>query len=352
MKPEWKDFLLQAGAEMDDQRVSDFGNPEREMSVAITGDVICDLSHHGLIGAYGEEAVQFLQGQFSTNVPDVNEHTSRLGAYCSPKGRMLASFRLFKRGETYYLRLPREQVESTLKRLSMFILRAKVTLEDAGDALVRVGVSGPHAVEQLQATLGKAPPEAVDQVIHERGVTVLRVPGLHPRFEVYGELDAMTRLWQNLNVRSAPVGADRWGLLDVMSGVPNVYPQTAEAFLPQMANLQLLGGVSFNKGCFPGQEVVARTQHLGKLKRRMYRLHLPVNEAPPPGATLHDASVDATQPVGRIVEAYPHPDGGIEALAVLQVASAEAGEPHLDSTDGPVARVQPLPYSFDLAAAT
>jgi len=138
MKPEWKDFLKDAGAEIDEDSecVVSFGNPQQEQRVVHTGLIICDLSHQGLISAYGEDAAGFLQGQLTNDVRDVSEHHSQLSAYCTPKGRMLANFRIFKRENTFYLRLPREQLESTLNRLSMFTLMARVTLKDSSDSLV------------------------------------------------------------------------------------------------------------------------------------------------------------------------------------------------------------------------
>lgn len=350
MKPEWSKVLLEAGAELEGERVLDYGNRERERSVALTGDVLCDLSHQGLIGAYGPETADFLQGQLTVNVPALDTGHSHLGAFCNAKGRMLADFRIFRRGETWFLRLPREQVQPTLKRLSLFLLRAKVTLEDADDALVRFGLSGAHAAQRLAEALGAPVPEAVDDVVHHQGVTLIRVQGVHPRFEIYGELEALTRLWEALNVRAAPVGAAQWALLDILAGVPQIHPENTEAFVPQMTNLQLLGGVSFNKGCYQGQEVVARMHYLGRLKRRMYRLHLPLEIPPAPGTALFDPQVEAEQPVGRIVQAQPHPDGGVEALAVLQIASAEGGHPRLRDAQGPEGEIRPLPYAFEATA--
>lgn len=352
MKPEWKVFLLRSGAEMEgDEQVGHFGNPQREMSVAVTGDVFCDLSHQGLIGVYGDDAGSFLQGQFTVDVRRVDEQHSFLGAYCTPKGRMLASFRIFRRGQTLYLNLPREQVQGTLKRLSMYVLRARVTLEDAHDALVRIGASGPGMPRQLEKALGVAPPAEIDQVIQHEGMTVIRIRGIHPRFEIHGSLEQMTRLWDALNVHSAPVGAARWSLLDILAGVPRIHTQNVEAFLPQMANLQLLDGVSFSKGCYPGQEVVARAHYLGKLKRRMYLIELPLDQPPEPGTPLVDPGLSAEeQVVGNIVEAQLHPDDCVKALAVLKIESAEAGKLHLGAADGPPAKVQSLPYGFEHTA--
>lgn len=348
MKPEWREFLLNKGAEFADGAVQTFGNPERELSVVTTGVVLADLSHTGLIAAYGDDTAAFLQGQVTSDVREVSPTTSQLSAYCSPKGRMLAAFRIFQRGETYYLAMPRVTVEGILKRLRMFVLRSKVTLEDGSDGLVRVGFSGPDADNQLREHLGSAP-ETTGAVVQSGGLTVIRIAGPHPRFEIYGEPDPMEKLWTALDVRAAPVGGDPWHLLDIRAGLPAVYAETADAFVPQMANLHLLEGVSFKKGCYTGQEVVARMQYLGKLKRRMYRAHAEAGERPEPGAPLF--APGAAQAVGKVVTAAPSPDGGWELLAVVEIGSQEAGEVRVGATDGPALHFLDLPYPLAATGA-
>ncbi|MDD3518510.1 MAG: folate-binding protein, partial [Chromatiales bacterium] len=326
MKPEWKAFLVDNGAELADDLVAHFGNPERERQVSTTGDVLCDLSQYGLIGAYGKDAAEFLHGQFTNDIKHLLESRSEMNGLCTAKGRLLTVFRVFRRGETIYLRLPRELLEPTLKRLKMYLLRAQATLEDASDALVRIGFSGPNAIEELHTTLGDAPAN-VDDVMQRDGLTLIRLPGVHPRFEIYGDLEPMKKLFGTLNVHAAPVGSDTWDLLDILAGLPSVHPQTVEAFIPQMLNLQLVNGVSFNKGCYPGQEVVARTQYLGKVKRRMYRIDIQTRETPVPGTEIFDPNAEDGQPVGAVVDAQAGPDGGCAALAVVQIASAESKGP-------------------------
>ena len=348
MKPEWKEFLADAGAEFDDGCVATFGNPERERRMTTTGLVFCDLSHFGMIAAYGADAESFLQNQLTNDVRKVDAGHSQLNAYCTPKGRMLAFFRLFRRGDTYYLRMPREVTEPTLERLRKFVLMSKVTLEDGSDALVRIGVSGTAAPEELTAALGKVP-QGPEDVVTAGDITAIRVPGVLPRFEIYGELEAMKSLWNKLNVRGAPIGAPNWKLLDILAGIPNVYTETQEAFVPQMANLELIDGVSFKKGCYPGQEIVARMQYLGKLKRRMYRLHGGGSQPPAPGTDIFLAG-KAEEPVGKVVDAELHPDGGFDLLGVIQIDAAEQGELHLTAVDGPAVSVQTLPYPLEKAS--
>lgn len=342
----WKNFLVDdAGAELADEIVMHYGNPEREREIAVTGLVFADLGHLGVISALGKDASEFLQGQFSNDVKQVDEGHSQLSAYCTPKGRVLGLFRLFRRGDAYYLRLPHDTLDAMLERLRRYVLRAEVTLADATDNFIRIGVTGKDAVEELSAVVGTLPGEP-GGVIQTQEFTVLRVPGAHPRFEIYALSYAAARnLWDTLNVRGAPIGLAAWQLTEIQAGLPNIYAETAEQFIPQMLNLQLIDGVNFRKGCYPGQEIVARTQYLGALKRRMYAGRIDSAAVPAPGDELFSAD-DNAQAAGQIVDARPHPDGGHAALAVLQISAAEAGGLHLGSSDGPVFTLEALPYPF------
>ncbi len=340
MRTDWKAFLEDFGAEIEGDEVQSFGNPDLERRVVMTGDVIADLSFLGMIEAFGEDAATFLQGQITQDVRLVDEAHSLLGAYCNAKGRAIATFRLFKRDGAFYLLLPRSVLLPALKRLRMYVLRARVTLEDASDAFIRIGLSGPKAEREIEEALGP-PPEKVDEVRHYGTISALRIPGPHPRFILVGDdLEAMEKLWTALDVRCAPVGAGPWRLLDILSGLPHVYPETAEAFVPQMLNLDALGGISFKKGCYTGQEVVARTQYLGKLKRRMYLAHAEGDRPLRPG----DPIFQGEEQVGTVVDAEPFPDGGYELLAVIQIEAAERGHLHALEPGGPPLLLRTLPY--------
>ncbi len=347
MKPEWKEILIDCGAEFNadnDCEVASYGNVARERRATLGGTIICDLSHVGLIQAYGDDTVSFLQGQLSNDVEQVDASHSQLAAFCNPKGRALASFRLFQREQTIYMTVACDLLEDTLKRLRMYVLRSKVTLEDGNDALVRFGLSGSTAEDELTQALGGYPDE-IDSVMERKGVSVIRVPGPFPRFEMYGELDAMNRLWTALNVRCGPVGAENWRLLDILAGIPTVSLGTKEAFVPQMINFDIIGGISFQKGCYTGQEVVARMHYLGAPSRRMYRVHFDIDSVPEPGTKLF--SDDGEQSIGSIGMGAPFPDGGIETLAVLKIKYADGEHPVLlGSSDGAAGTVSPPPYDF------
>ncbi|MEW5838929.1 MAG: folate-binding protein [Pseudomonadota bacterium] len=361
MKTEWKLFLQQRGAEWldPDAPLAHFGNPAQELSLALSGDVLADLGQRGLIAVSGEDAAGFLQNLLSNDVRLVSDTLSQLTSLNTPKGRMLVLMRLFQREGVFYLSLPRSMVEPTLKRLRMYVLRSKVSLEAANDAFVHFGLSGAHAAERLREILGAAP-ETPDALWQGAGVSLLRLPcgrAGQQRFELYGELEPMQKLWQALDVHAAPVGSVVWELLDTLAGLPEVYPATLEAFVPQMANLERIGGVSFKKGCYPGQEVVARMHYLGKPARRMFLLRAEDAESVTPSAEVF-AQHDATA-VGEVVRSAPHPDGGCVLLAVLRLNAlmTDQGETQLSLAAHPdaearaaLARLE-LPYALEDAAA-
>ncbi len=342
----WYTFLTDLGAVIVDDHVQHYGSPSNEQSAALNGPVLCDLSHEAVICASGEEAATFLQGQLSNDTRLVNGQQSQLSAYSTPKGRMLALMRLFQHADQLHLRLPQSLLESTLKRLRMFVMRSKVTLEDHSQQLVRFGLSGTQAETWLATQFDDLPTEN-DQVCSNKNITCIRVAGTTPRFELYGDTEAMIALWKTLQQQGAtPAGSDAWALLEIEAGIPSIHPATQEAFVAQMTNLHLLNGVNFKKGCYTGQEIIARMQYLGKVKRRMYRIHIDCDNATA-GDGLFSPTEKSAQGTGKIVDARPHPEGGMQALAVIAIASAENQSVHLHSIEGPTLTILDLPYSLE-----
>ena len=350
MNADWNSFLQQAGADIIDGgaegRVRDFGQPATELQALDNGTILADVSHLGLIAVQGADAATFLQGQLTNDIRDVSLSHSQISAYCSPKGRMLACMRIFMRDDTYYLSLPRDILDATVQRLRMFVLRAKVTLSDASDTLVYAGYAGEHAAATLRTALGTIPTQP-DEVIHVNGLTLLRLPhrDAHAsRFGIIGEVAAAQALWNTLLDSAQAVGANVWDLLDIRAGIPSVYTTTRDAFVPQMANLDTIGGISFKKGCYTGQEIVARMHYLGTLKRRMMLAKITADIAPQPGDALYAS--DNAQSIGTIVAAHAAPPHGeYEALAVVDIKSAGAGQIHLHNATGPILTFIPLPYT-------
>lgn len=348
MNEAWKSFLQNQGAVLHGDRVRHFSRPEQERRAAAQGNILADLSDHALIRARGNDAQNFLNGQLSNDIRQLDVAHSQLASWCSPKGRMLVIFRLVRRGDDILMQLPVTLLETMLKRLRMFVLRAKVTLENAEAELISLGLSGPDSEKFLKETTGFAPAEM--NGCETRGeLTVMKISGPHPRYQIIAPPAAAMKLWETLKPKATPAGPSAWAWLDIMAGIPSVHPETSEAFVPQMANLEAVGGVHFKKGCYPGQEIVARMQYLGKLKQRMYRAHVELETAPRPGDAVFAPDFPG-QAAGNIVDAQTSPDGGFDLLAVIQISSADAGELHLGGETGPRLSLQTLPYPVSRAA--
>lgn len=360
MHADWKRFLEGEGAHLTDERVHLFhvgdGPPDpgerrrADARLALDTDVLSDLSHIGRLRAAGPDAERFLQNQFTNDLRDVTPERGQLSGYCNPKGRLVAVFRIHRQGDAFVLWLPREGVGSVLERLTMYRLRSRVDLTDESDDGAAFGYSGPGALDELSARVGPIPDTIYGVTEYEvtgaGGVTIVRLPGPHARFALRGPVEALRSLWSELATDATPVGSGAWDLLDIQAGLPVVYPPTLEAFVPQMMNLDLVGGLSFTKGCFPGQEVVARLRYRGELKRRMYRAHAEGSSLPGPGTPVHHRDGADRQSAGKVVTAEVSPDGGVELLAVLTIGLTRSGELRLESEDGPPVTLLPLPYEI------
>jgi folate-binding protein YgfZ len=300
------------------------------------------LLHLGLLRFTGPDSSSFLQGQVSNDTRRLSAGDPLLAAYSNPQGRVLAVMHLLPHSSGITAILPRELVPPTLDRLRKFVLRAKVQMEDAGDALQ---VSGHHGADALRSA-GLAVPQDGKGYAEQDGIGVGLVRPDSDRYWVIGAAEKLAQ--HHLTGESGQ--ADRierdWRLADIRDGLPQIYLGTSEAFVAQMLNLDLLDGISFSKGCYTGQEIIARTQHLGRIKRRLYRLQLPGGEwRVGQSVRLNDGRS------GRLVEMVPSGES-FEALAVLGVeagvtTSAAADSPDIETTaNAPVAALQlPLPYA-------
>lgn len=274
------------------------------------------------IRAQGADVESFLQGQLSNDTRLLNENRAQLSSYSNPKGRMLAVLTLFRHGNDTVLEVHRGVAESTLKRLRMFVMRSKVTLQDCTAELPATGLVGASAAAQLEA-LGLPVPAEPMQSAEKDGVVVIRRLGAEPRWSVHGTVAGLEAL--------PATGFEDWHRADLRAGMPTVYAETREMFVPQMANLDVLGGISFNKGCYTGQEIVARLHYLGQLKRRMFLLRAPVDARP--GMPVYDAAGDG-QAVGEVVDAVADGDATL-LTAVLQLGHAGSAQLVLAKADGP-----------------
>jgi folate-binding protein YgfZ len=347
MQSDWRAFLENRGAEFKGNIVEHYGNAARELSVVLTGNVICDLSHYGILAITGDDIKTFLQSQFVNDINDLDEHHSHLNGYCNPKGRLLANFRVFWRRDAIYLRFPAELVEPVQARLNMYKMRSKVTIEDHSDSMVRIGYSGKSADEELAEIFTEVPEQPGD-VCHIDNLTIIRIPGTTPSYELYSDTGVITEIWTKLDVYSAPVGCPAWQLIEVMAGMPHITEESSEEYVPQMINYQAIGGLSFTKGCYPGQEIVARMHYLGKLKKRMYLAKVKSDEQPSVQQELVSSKSSSGSKAGNILNSALHPDGYYMVLAVIQISDAESEDIHLDSIDGPKLELQELPYPVEL----
>ena len=336
----WKSFLQSQGAHIEQGAVQDFGDPASELAAAQNGTIVADLSQLGLIAFSGEETVTFLQGQLTSDVRSLHANTAQWSGYCSPKGRLLGNFLMWRQGEDIVLQMSGDIRESVQKKLAMFILRSKTKARDASDEKVRLVVAGPQALNAVQAALG-AIPDAPMHVMSSDSGHVIRVG--ENKFVLSISPGSAERAWQTLTASAIPVGAQVWDGLRLNAGIPMITAATQDQFVPQMVNLEIIGGVSFQKGCYTGQEIVARSQYLGKIKRRMFLAHVDSEAAP--GDGLYSADVDG-QSIGMVVNAAPAPEGGTDLLAVIPVESAKSNTLHLRERNGPILTLKPLPYSL------
>lgn len=343
MIPDWRRFLAARGACFDSEDRVRFDVADSGSSAPDAG-LLFDLSHLGLIAANGADAEIFLQGQLTNDISALSATRTQLSSHCSPKGRMLATFLVLRLGDAICLQLPRERLPETLKRLRMFVLRARVNLEDASDRWVRIGVAG-QAVEARLEALGLCVPDRDNALAEIDGASVLRLPAPLPRYELIGSVERLGALWDGLRSACHPCDEDGWALLDIRAGLPTVYTATADAFVPQMANMQLIDGVSFTKGCYTGQEVVARMQYLGRLKRRMYLAEVGSPVPPTPGDELESPGSSSGQGAGIVVDARPVGADRYELLAVAEIEAAEGGEVRLGAR-GPILTLKAPPYGF------
>jgi folate-binding protein YgfZ len=322
MKTSWKEFLIDNGAEFESDKLISFGNPDRERRIPPQGSVLSDLSDRGIIEVHGKDAKEFLQNQFTNDITRVTENTHQLSAWCNPKGRVIANFRIFKRNNNYYLTVSADLVELIVKKLRMYVMRSEVTIEDISNSLMHFGYAGEYAKQDLQTILGENKvPENANQTLQQGTLSILCLPGTVPRFEIFGELVDTKNLWERCNVRAAPVSSNGWDYLNIVAGLPVVSKASSAAWVPQMLNLQVIDGLDFQKGCYPGQEIVARLKYLGTNKRRMYRIEIKNSELPEIGRKIY-ADGESSY-VGKILTTVINPANNAEALAVLKIAFAD-----------------------------
>ncbi len=318
------------------------------LAAARDAAVVCDLAPLRLLAIGGADAATFLQGQLSVDTGGFSSDACRHASFNSPKGRMLANFVLWRNPAVdgaFLALLSADISQSVASRLSMFVLRSKVAIDDVSDQTIRLGVGGPGSADTLAAALGDVP--GLYKRLSVGPTTVLGLPG--SRFVVIAPpvLEEATRT--RLLLHATAASYDVWQWLAIRAGVPMVTAGTQDLFVAQTANWDLLGGIDFQKGCYAGQEIIARTQYLGRLKERTFLFHAGV-----PGVSSGTRIFSAAfggQPCGTVVNAAAAPGGGCDLLAVLQLAAAERGDARLGAPDGPLLAPLPMPYAIPALGA-
>ena len=319
----------------------------RALEAARDGAVVCDLEPLRVLTATGADAEAFLQGQLSCDVSALAPGVCRYGSYNSPKGRMLANFVLWRdarANDGFAMLLSADIAEAVAKRLRMYVLRSKVAVADVSSETQRVGVGGPEGAAAIRASFESVPD--LLEARHAGAVSLLGLPG--PRFVVLAPASD-TDLRARFRGLATPAGFDAWRWLTIRAGMPVITAATQDAFVAQAANLDILGGIDFQKGCYTGQEIIARTQYLGRLKERTYLFHIETRDVAA-GDRIYSSAYEG-QPCGTVVNAAPAPGGGSDLLAVVQIAAAEQGDARLRTPDGPRLAPLPLPYAIPAPSA-
>jgi folate-binding protein YgfZ len=288
-----------------------------------SNNILCDLSHLGLLEISGVDAVTFLQGQVTNDVSLLNGSNAHYSAYCNPKGRMLALFLAFAHYDHLHLQFNRELLEPIMKRLKMYVMRSKVEIKDVSDSIIKFGINGPQAASMLASVFSKIPTVDYELVSLENGAT-LKLPSVNgdARFEIFTDSTNAPIIWDALKNNCQIVEKPHWDWLEIQAGIPDVELKTQEQFVPQMLNLDILDAINFKKGCYTGQEIVARTHYLGSVKRRTYLATINAETTPMAGDKVLDA---AKNEVGKIVRIAPNALSSFDALIELRIEAKEAG---------------------------
>jgi folate-binding protein YgfZ len=330
------EFLKAVGASVTAAGDSHFADEPEDLAAFDAVTVITPLSHYGLLAVEGPDSAKFLQGQVTCNVMDATDSRSVAGAYCTPKGRILSSFQLAQRDpQTYWLRMRRDIVDSTKTSLGKYIVFSKAKLRIA-EELIPIGLHGPAAAAVIDTLTGLSGDQR-RRVAPTAGGLVLQLDDAGQWFECWLPREEALHLWQSQQGRLAAAGSRYWQWLGIRAGLGEICAATVDQFIPQMLNFQVTGAINFKKGCYTGQEIVARTQYRGQIKRHMYRLAVP-SPAPMAGTELSAAG----QKIGTVVDGVTIAAQTAEILAVLSATEAEQLAANGDSA----LRLLEVPYAI------
>ena len=314
---DWNKFAqLRAG-----EAAPHFGNPRVEFEAARASAVLTPVTQFALLRVHGADAQAFLQGQLTCDMEEVKAERAQFGGYCNPKGRLLANFLLLTGPSDYLMQLPADIADDIVIRLRRFVLRSRVTIERE-DGWGMLGVAGPEGAAAIEGELGVLPSGRL-AVRGQGSAMIVGLPRSH--FLLLAPGRDMPGLWAGLARRALPAGAQCWSWVQVHAAIPWITATSQEQFLPQMIGLDAMGGVSFGKGCFPGQEIVARSRYLGEVKRKLRLGHTQGTLRP------GDAIFLDRQQAAVVLNAAPLPEGGSDFLAV---AAEQADDRPWTTADG------------------
>lgn len=296
-----------------------------------------DLSHFGLIKVSGDDANSFLQNQITADLNKLDEHGWVLSAWCLPNGRILSNFIIFSEENHYIMVLPSMLLENIMKRLAMYILRSKVMIEDASDDYAVIGLCGTN-IENVLNDMDLLFENK--KLIRTKGVSIINFNDPVPRVMLVISMDKLSTKMNRIFMACEQSDRSRWSLLDIKSGIPWITESTSDSYLPQMLNLDLSGGLSFDKGCYPGQEVIARLHYRSEAKKRLYLGNGEGKVTPGPGDALEDANDGHL--LGSIVDAEPDPEGGFRFLAVADINLDNIIKLQVRGSESIVLAMQPL----------
>lgn len=307
-------------------------------------EYICDASDLGLILVSGDDAESFLQNQLSNDISLINENSFQLSSYSTPKGRMLGIFRIVKIENGYLLIMPVSILPAILQRLQMYVVQAQVTLADASAYFMRFSIQS----QQVSVTDNIVLPREPGKVFQSDSLISLHLGFVEyqARYLILDlDLGEAKSVWDTFAERLRISSFDSWRLSEIKAGIPVIYPATSEQFVAQMANLNRLNGVNFKKGCYPGQEIVARMQYLGTLKRRMFLAEIESDECPQAGEDLVVSGSDKADGSGKVVDAVFSSDSKCYCLFIAQIKKAEANQLRLLNQPRSEIKLLDLPYS-------
>ncbi len=288
----------------------------------------------GFLQVAGEGAKKLLQGQFTCNLDDISETQSRLGAHCNPQGRILSLFRVFFYRHNYYLQMPTEMLVEAQAALQKYAPFFKVTLSDASSTLSRVVYTAANLASYFPHL-----PTQTDAMVSMDDLVIIKLPTTETLYEIMGEPAKIAEITRQLPPSPTLNNVNGWQQLQIASGIPSIYPETAGKLLPHEINLQQINSLSFNKGCYTGQEIIARMHYRGQLKKRMYRAEVNSNTLPTPGADIFDSS-----PCGTIVTSCHTADNTYHMLVIANQADIESKQLFLDPANTQPLKLLTLPY--------